>query len=195
MNEEKHRLQIYDPNEHRLSCSIENKDCTLNCPSFGLCKHKRSASFDLRTLGNITQEIGGRQSWSGPVDDHSFMCRSNISSSQSTSNIPYAMDGTPPPFVSQTNFYNFKSPESCRTSCNSVGTRDDSQNIIYQIPVTTHEVNAPDKNFIYSTEVNHGKVKNLYPQTDAELKYGHCVSNGPKTIMISKPLCEYRDSM
>lgn len=181
-------MQIHDSNDNKLSYSDENKDLALNCLSLGLCKHKRSASFDFRTLGNISLEVGGRQSWSGPVDDSAFACRSHICSSQSTSNI-HAMDSAHSAFTNQNNlFRNFKTPESCSTSCNSVEPKDgDSQNIIYPLPGAYGDM----ENSINTCEKSYRHNKCLCPEPRSEL----CTSNGPDTDLKSKTFCKCRDSL
>ncbi|GIY04242.1 hypothetical protein CDAR_253691 [Caerostris darwini] len=80
---------------NRLTCNLADPVCDHNCTSLGLCKHRRSASFDFRALGNLTQDVGGRQSWSGPVDDASIMWHQQFCATQSTSNIPQAVTSVP----------------------------------------------------------------------------------------------------
>ncbi|KAG8189087.1 hypothetical protein JTE90_028633 [Oedothorax gibbosus] len=81
------------PDLNKLACQPTDKVCSHNCDSLSLCKHRRSASYDFRTLGNLIQDTtGGRQSWSGPLDDawHQHFC-----ATQSTSNIPQAVVEAP----------------------------------------------------------------------------------------------------
>ncbi|GFS73458.1 hypothetical protein NPIL_686971 [Nephila pilipes] len=80
---------------NKLACNFPDQVCDHNCTSLSLCRHRRSASFDFRTLGNLTQDVGGRQSWSGPIDDASIMWHQQFCATQSTSNIPQAMISVP----------------------------------------------------------------------------------------------------
>lgn len=194
---EKSKLQLQGSGDNRLSGPADNKDLTLSCPTLGLCKHKRSASYDFRNIGNITHEIGGRQSWSGPVDDtSSFTCRSHMCSSQSTSDIPHSTGCSPPAFTNQNVFYqHFKSPESSTSSCNSIRTKDkdsDSQNLACHIPRATDDVNFSHRNCVDLSKVNHRPLKCLCSET--EVQYEHCTSNGPDTLLVNKPLCRCQES-
>ncbi|XP_071037768.1 A-kinase anchor protein 13 isoform X2 [Parasteatoda tepidariorum] len=80
---------------NKLTCYVPDKVCDQNCTSPNLCRHKRSASFDFRTIVNVNQDTGGRQSWSGPIDDASLAWHQHFCSTQSSSDIPQAVNHTP----------------------------------------------------------------------------------------------------
>ncbi|XP_055943424.1 A-kinase anchor protein 13-like isoform X5 [Argiope bruennichi] len=96
---------------NKLTCNFPDQVCDHNCPSLSLCRHRRSASFDFRTLGNLTHDVGGRQSWSGPIDDASLSWHQHFCATQSTSNIPQAVISVPTAPHSNQNSHD-KSPEA-----------------------------------------------------------------------------------
>ncbi|GBM39508.1 hypothetical protein AVEN_254456-1, partial [Araneus ventricosus] len=96
---------------NKLTCNFPDQVCDHNCTSLNLCRHRRSASFDFRTLGNLTHDVGGRQSWSGPIDDASISWHQHFCATQSTSNIPQAVISVPTGPLSNRNSHD-KSPEA-----------------------------------------------------------------------------------
>ncbi|XP_035225272.1 A-kinase anchor protein 13-like isoform X2 [Stegodyphus dumicola] len=96
---------VTNAGKNTLSCFVDNREGVQNCCSTNLCRHRRSASFDFRTLGSFLHDVGGRQSWSGPIDDASFTSRSHSCSTQSTSSIPQAMDNAELVYNNQNNIF------------------------------------------------------------------------------------------
>ncbi|GFR03629.1 a-kinase anchor protein 13 [Trichonephila clavata] len=156
---------------NKLTCNFPDQLCDHNCTSLSLCRHRRSASFDFRTLGNLTQDVGGRQSWSGPIDDASIMWHQQFCATQSTSNIPQAVISVPTDPLSNQNSHRKNSGNSTNLDSNS---RKSSR---------CEGTSASDKNS--KKEQNIGKCLCTSPLE----------SNGKEVNHVTKSFCHCQDSM